>query len=325
LHNEDEIKKKDIRVGDTIKIQRAGDVIPQVVSVDVSKRNKYSKKYVFPIKCLCGAETKKEFSQSTKKYDAVRRCTKGYDCIFTAKEKLKHIVSKDAFNIDGLGKKVIEQFWDLDLVKKPSDIFDLDYDKIRKLEGWGELSINNLKKAITKSKSISLDKFIFSIGVRHIGQENAKILASFFGSIKEFTKLFNNKSRKQILINLVDLNGIGETQIESINNFFLNKINTEIIKELIHKLSINNYTFQNTDGKFSNKRLMFTGGFQEMSRSEAKAIAENNGGKVLGSISQKLDFLIVGGTRPTKKKIDQAKKLNIKIILEKEWNTILNS
>ena len=161
--------------------------------------------------------------------------------------------------------------------------------------------------------------------MRHIGQENAKILAGFFGSIKEFTKLFNNKSRKQILINLVDLNGIGETQIESINNFFLNKINTEIIKELIHKLSINNYTFQNTDGKFSNKRLMFTGGFQKMSRSEAKAIAENNGGKVLGSISQKLDFLIVGGTRPTKKKIDQAKKLNIKIILEKEWNTILNS
>jgi DNA ligase (NAD+) len=133
LHNEDEIKRKDIRIGDTIKIQRAGDVIPQVVSVDKSKRDKKTKKFIFPNKCLCGAETRKEFSKSTKKYDAVRRCQKGYECRFTAKEKLKHIVSKEALNIDGLGKKVIEQFWDLNLVKKPSDIFDIDYFKIRKL------------------------------------------------------------------------------------------------------------------------------------------------------------------------------------------------
>ena len=325
LHNEDEIQRKDVRVGDTIKIQRAGDVIPQVVSVDTSKRDKKSKKFIFPTKCLCGAETKKEISKSTKKQDAVRRCLKGYDCKFSAKEKLKHIVSKEAFNIDGLGKKVIEQFWDLELVKEPSNIFELDYNKIRKLEGWGELSINNLKIAITKSQFTTLDKFIFSIGIRHIGQENAKILAGFFGSIEEFTKLFDLKSRKKFLVNLVDLDGIGETQIESINNFFLNVTNTRIIKELIKKLSIKNYVIQNIDGKFSNKKLMFTGGFQNMSRSEAKAVAENNGAKVLGTISKKLDFLIVGSTKPTKKKIDQAKELNIKIILEKDWNKILNS
>ena len=325
LHNEDEIKRKDIRIGDTIKIQRAGDVIPQVVSVDISKRNKNSKKYLFPTKCLCGEETKKDFSKSTNKQDAVRSCTKGYECKFTAKEKLKHLVSKEAFNIDGLGKKVIEQFWDLNLIKEPADIFELNYEKINKLEGWGKTSINNLKKAITNSKLITLDKFIFSIGIRHIGQENAKILAGFFGSVKDLAKLFQLKSRKNILINLVDLDGIGETQINSINNFFLNETNTKIVQELIEKLNIKNYITKSTNGKFSKKKLMFTGAFQNMSRSEAKEIAENNGGKVLGSISKKLDLLIVGSNKPTKKKIDQAKELNIKIVLEKDWIKILNS
>ena len=325
LHNEDEIERKDIRIGDTIKIQRAGDVIPQVVSVDILKRDKNSKKFIFPNKCLCGSETKKELNISKKKYDAVRRCIKGYDCKFTAREKLKHIVSKEAFNIDGLGKRVIEQFWDLNFIKEPSDIFDLNYNKIQKLEGWGELSIDNLKKAIKKSQMIYLDRFIYSIGIRHIGQENAKILASFFNSIKEFIKLFDLKNRKKILDNLVHLDGIGETQIQSIDNFFSNETNTRIIKELINKLNIKNHTAQNKNGKFANKKLMFTGGFKNISRSEAKTIAENNGGKVLGSISNKLDFLVVGDTKPTKRKIEQAKQLNIEIILEKDWNKILNS
>ena len=325
LHNEDEIERKDIRIGDTIKIQRAGDVIPQVVSVDISKRDKNSKKFIFPNKCLCGSKTKKELNISKKKYDAVRRCIKGYDCKFTAREKLKHIVSKEAFNIDGLGKRVIEQFWDLNFIKEPSDIFDLNYNKIQKLEGWGELSIDNLKKAIKKSQMIYLDRFIYSIGIRHIGQENAKILASFFSSIKEFIKLFDLKNRKKILDNLVHLDGIGETQIQSIDNFFSNETNTRIIKELINKLNIKNHTAQNKNGKFANKKLMFTGGFKNISRSEAKTIAENNGGKVLGSISNKLDFLVVGDTKPTKRKIEQAKQLNIEIILEKDWNKILNS
>ena len=325
LHNEDEIKRKDIRIGDTIQIQRAGDVIPQVVSVEINKRNKGSKKFSFPLKCLCGAETKKEISKTTKKEDAVRRCIKGYDCKYIAKEKLKHIVSKEAFNIDGLGKKVIDQFWHLKLVREPSDIFKLDYDKIQNLEGWGQLSIDNLKKAISKAQLINLDKFIFSIGIRHIGQENAKILASFFGAIKEFAKLFDIKLRKKILISLEELDGIGETQIQSLENFFSNPTNIRITKELIQKLKINNFAGQNKDGKFSNKKLMFTGGFKNMSRSEAKAIVEENGGKVLGTISKKLDILIVGDSKPTKKKIEQAKKLNIKIILEKDWNKILNS
>ena len=325
LHNEDEILRKDIRVGDTINIQRAGDVIPQVISVDVSKRNKNSSKYIFPKKCLCGAETKKEISKSTNKLDAVRRCTKGYECKFIAKEKLKHIVSKEALNIDGLGKKVVEQFWELKFIKEPADIFKLDFEKIKKLEGWGELSINNLKKALKNSQNISLDKFIYSIGIRHIGQENAKILAGFFGSIQEFQKLFDKNKRLILLKNLNDLDGIGETQIESIKGFVKNDANSKIIKNFIKQLQVKDYLVQNINGKFSNKKLMFTGGFENMSRSEAKAIAEQNGGKVLGSISKKLDFLIVGNSKPTKKKIDQAKELNIKVINEKEWNKILNS
>ena len=141
LHNEDEIKRKDIRIGDIIKIQRAGDVIPQVVSVDTSKRDKKSKKFIFPKNCLCGEPTIKEISKSTKKEDAVRRCLKGYECKYIAREKLKHLVSKEALNIDGLGKKVIEQFWNLKLIREPSDIFTLNYEKIKNLDGWGELSI----------------------------------------------------------------------------------------------------------------------------------------------------------------------------------------
>ena len=133
---------------------------------------------------------KKRISKSTKKEDAIRRCLKGYECKYIAREKLKHIVSKEAFNIEGLGKKVIDQFWELKLIKEPSDIFNLNYKKILQLEGWGDLSIDNLKNAISNSKNISLEKFIFSIGIRHIGQENAKILASFFISIEEFSKLY---------------------------------------------------------------------------------------------------------------------------------------
>ena len=325
LHNEDEITRKDIRIGDIIEIQRAGDVIPQVLKVDISKRGIESKKFKFPKNCLCGAVTKKEVSKNTKKEDAVRRCTKGYDCKFIAREKLKHLVSKEALNIDGLGKKVIDQFWALHLIKEPSNIFNLDYKKIKELEGWGDLSVKNLQQAIEKSKNLSLDRFIYSIGIRHIGQENAKIIAQFFSSVKEFTKLFQLKYRKKILQSLAELDGIGDTQIQSINNFFSKDQNIRIVSNLISHLNVIDFIVKNSEGKFFNRRLMFTGGFKRMSRSEAKSIAENNGAKVLGSISKKLDILVVGDSKPKKKKIDHAKELKIRIITEKEWNDILNS
>ena len=324
LHNEDEIIRKDIRVGDTVQIQRAGDVIPQVISVDKSKRSKISKEYKFPEKCLCGSVTHKEINKSTKKIDAVRRCLKGYNCEFIAREKLKHIVSKDAFNIDGFGKKVVDQFWSLKLISEPSDIFNIDYNKIKNLEGWGDLSIDNLKKAIDKSKNIELDRFIYSIGIRHIGQENAKILAGYFKSIKKLSRFFNNSERRIDTEYLVNLDGIGITQIDSIINFLSNRKNIEIINNLIEKLNIKDFKQRNRSGKFSNKNIMFTGGFEKMSRSEAKLLVENNGGRVLGSVSKKLNILVTGNSKPTRKKIENAKKLNIKIIDEKDWYKILN-
>ena len=324
LHNEDEINRKDIRVGDTVTIQRAGDVIPQVVSVDTSKRNKNSKKFIFPNKCLCGFTTKKEISMTTKKIDSVRRCTRGYECNYTAKEKLKHIVSKDAFDIEGLGKKVIDNFWKLKFIKEPGDIFNLSYKKIEKLEGWGELSIKNLKNAINKSKDIVLDRFIYSIGIRHIGQENAKILANFFKNSQNFSELFKSKKRIDILKNLEDLDGIGETQIRSIEDFFSNKKNSEIIQSLMSFLNIKNYQKNLKTGKLSNKNIMFTGGFQKMSRSEAKALAEENGAKILGTVSRKLDYLVIGNSKPTKKKIIKAKELKIDLMTEESWYNLLN-
>ena len=324
LHNEDEILRKDVRIGDTITIQRAGDVIPQVVSVDKSKRDKKSQKYIFPDKCLCGSKIQKEININTKKKDAVRRCNKGYECSYTAKEKLKHFVSKEAFNVDGLGKKVVDQFWNLKLIKRPSDIFKLDFNKVSTLEGWGSLSIKNLITAIENAKKVSLNRFIYSIGIRHIGQENAKILAGFFISINKFSNLFNQVKRKSSLQNLSNLDGIGETQIKSIEIFFLNIKNQEVVKSLIEELKIENFQVAKKNGKFANKTLMFTGGFEKISRSEAKALTENNGGKVLGSISKRLDILVVGNSKPTKKKIDKAKELKIQIIQENEWYKILN-
>ena len=325
LHNEEEIIRKDIRIGDSVTIQRAGDVIPQVVSVDLSKRNKNSKKFIFPTICPCGSETIKEININTKKVDAVRRCLdKENKCQFIAKEKLKHFVSKDAFDIEGLGKKVIDQFWDLKLIRKPSDIFNLDYKKVETLEGWGELSVDNLKSAINKSSEILLDRFIYSLGIRHIGQENAKLLGNFFKKITKFTELFNLSKRETLLKNIAELDGIGLAQLKSLKEFFANKKNDEIVLSLIKHLKINNSKTFNKDGKLSGKTIMFTGGFEKISRSEAKSLVEENGGKVLGSISSKLSILVAGNKKPTKAKIEKAKTLKIKIISETDWYKFLN-
>ena len=322
LHNEDEIQRKDIRVGDSVVIQRAGDVIPQVVEVDKSKRQRSSKKFQFPKKCPCGFNTVKEFNKITKKYDAVRRCPdKGYECNLITKEKIKHYVSKDAMNIEGLGKKVIENFWKLNFVKLPQDIYNLNFEKIAKLDGWGELSSQNLKASIEKTKKINLEKFIFALGIRHIGQENAKILAKFFKSIKNFKLLAINKNN--LYNDLLELDGIGDTQINSLKNFFNNNTNKTVFNELISNLNILDYSLEGK-GKFMNQTFMFTGGMSKMSRSEAKQIVENEGGKVLGSPSKKLNYLISGGSKPTIKKVNQAKELGVKILSEEEWYKLIN-
>ena len=320
LHNEEEINRKDIRIGDTVKVERAGDVIPHVLLVDLKKRPNNSKKFLFPKNCpSCGSKIIKDFNKITKKYDAVKRCSsEGYKCEKIAVEKIKHFVSKEAFNIEGLGKKVVEKFWDLNFIKLPVDIFNLNYKKIEKLDGWGELSTDNLRKSIEKSKNIGLDKFIFSLGIRHIGQENARLLSHYFLNAKSFsdlTKKFNFNS-------LANLDGIGETQIRSLKNFFSDQINLNVVKELISILNIRN-AVQNTKGKLMNKTFIFTGKLTNISRAEAKSLTEQNSGKILSNVSRKLDYLVIG-EKPTPKKVKQAKELSIKVIDQLEWKKLLN-
>ena len=319
LHNEDEIIRKDIRIGDTVKIERAGDVIPHVISVDKKLRSSESKKYIFPDKCpSCGSKTIKEYNSITKKVDAVRRCSNdGFGCEKISIEKLKHFVSKDALNIEGLGKKVIEKFWDLKFIKLPNDIFNLNFEIISKLEGWGYQSAQNLKNSINKSKKLKLDKFIYSLGIRHIGQENAKLISEFLGNYSNFIKLKEQKN----IEDLSNIDGIGETQITSLKNFFKNNLNLKVISSLSKVLIIEKNNIKKKGGVFSNKTLMFTGKLDNISRAEAKSIVENNGGKIVSNVSKKLDYLITG-EKPTLRKVKMANDLKVKILNQIDFEKI---
>ncbi len=328
LHNEDEINRKDIRIGDTVYIQRAGDVIPQVLYVDLSKRNKSSGKFNFPTRCpSCGTKTVKEFNISKKKRDAVTRCPDPkFNCNEILKEKLKHFVSKDVLNIEGLGKKVVENFWNRKLIKYPYDIFNLDLNILKKIEGWGEKSINNLKNSINKSKEISLDRFIFSLGIRHIGEENAKVLAKYFLNEKSFFDLSKklNDSKSKYRDELQSIDGIGNSQIESLKKFFFNSQNLKIVSELVSILRIEDYKYLKKKTPISGKLIIFTGTFVNNSRSELKSLAESMGAKIVSTISKKTDYLVAGSQRPTVRKINEAKHLNIKVLTEDDWNKIIN-
>ncbi len=320
LHNEDEINRKDIRIGDLVKIERAGDVIPHVIRVDKTKRDKNSKSFIFPKNCpSCGSETIKEYNKTTKKYDAVRRCTNdSYGCEKIAIEKLKHFISKDALNIDGLGKRVVEKFWNLKLIRKPQDIFSLNFKKIEVLEGWGQLSASNLKKSIENSKKVSMHKFIYSLGIRHIGLENAKLISENVKNFSDFVKIVRNKEFN----NFLNIDGIGETQISSLKYFFSNKLNFDVILELKNILNIVNENI-NKNGILKNKTFMFTGKLDGISRAEAKSLIEKNSGTTLSSISNNLNYLVIGD-KPTKRKVDQAKKIGIKIIYQDQLIKLLN-
>ncbi len=210
---------------------------------------KTQNKFIFPKICpSCGSKTEKEFNKITKKFDAVRRCTNdGYTCNKIAIEKIKHFISKDAINIDGLGKKVIEKFWDLKFIKLPQDIYNLDYQKISSLDGWGSQSASNLKFSIENSKKVTLDKFIFSLGIRHIGIENAKIIADFTKNIKSFLNLLKKDKIKE----LINIDGIGETQVKSLEKFFQNKINIKVVEKLSEILKIKDREINNK-GKLKN-------------------------------------------------------------------------
>ena len=321
LHNEDEIIRKDIRIGDTVVIERAGDVIPNVVSVDISKRKNETKKYLFPKDCpSCGAKTIKEYNTITKKEDAVRRCSsEGYECEKIAIEKIKHFVSKEAFNIDGFGKKIVENFWKLKLVRLPQDIFNLNFEKIETLDGWGKQSVLNLKYAIDEKKNISFERFIYSLGIRHIGFENAKLIAKTLKSPESFVNL----SKDNKFDDLLNIDGIGETQINSIKNFYKNKTNLNIIDNLQRILNIKRAIENKKGGVLSNKTFMLTGKLKGISRAEAKSLIEQNSGSIISNVSKKLDYLIVG-EKPTKRKIDSAKELNVEVVSQVDWLKMLN-
>ena len=321
LHNEDEIDRKDIRVGDTVILERAGDVIPHILSVETKKRSKDVKKFIFPKNCpSCGAKTIKEFNIATKKNDAVRRCTsEGYECEKVSVEKLKHFVSKEALNIDGLGKKIIENLYKLKFIKLPQDIFKLDYKKIEKLEGWGRLSVENLKYSINERKKISIERLIYSLGIRHIGLENAKLISKHYKSFSKFKSLSRNKKYDELL----NIDGIGETQVNSIKNFFSNKINIDVLNQLEIILEIKEAEEENKYGKLKNKTFMITGKLRNISRAEIKSLIEENAGTTVSSVSKKLHYLIIG-EKPTKRKIELAKGLNITILDQKEFLKLLN-
>ena len=321
LHNEEEIIRKDIRVGDTVLIERAGDVIPHVISVDLKHRNDKSKKFVFPLSCpSCGSKTVKEYNSTTKKEDAVRRCTsEGFECEKIAIEKIKHFVSKEAFNIDGFGKKIVENFWKLNLIRLPQDIFKLDFNAIENLDGWGKQSVSNLKYSINIKKTIKFEKFIFALGIRHIGLENAKLISKNLFSIKNFLLLSKTKKFND----LINIDGIGETQINSIKNFFSNNINLKMIRELSELVDIKDAVLAKSNGLLNNKTFMITGKLEGISRAEAKSLIEENSGSIISNVSKKLDYLIIG-EKPTKRKIELAKNFKVKILSQAELLNMLN-
>ncbi len=320
LHNEEEINRKDIRVGDTVLIERAGDVIPHVISVDRKMRIKNSKKFNFPLKCpSCGSKTIKDFNFTTKKEDAVRRCSsEGYECKKMSIEKIKHFVSKEAFNIEGFGKKIVENFWNLKLIKLPQDIFKLDFKKIENLDGWGKQSVANLKYSINLRKTISFERFIYSLGIRHIGLENAKIISKNLKSPKNFIAL----SKKKNFDDLINIDGIGETQINSIKNFFSNNTNLSVLKNLDELLKVKDAEIPKVGGLLNNKTFMFTGKLSNMSRSEAKSLIEQNSGSIVSNVTKKLDYLIIG-EKPTNRKVEAAKNLGVKILDQSAWLNML--
>ena len=311
LHNFEEIERKDVRVGDYVWIERAGDVIPYVRNVELKKRNKNLKKYKRPEYCLCGNKV------SVNKTDAVLRCSGEEKCKFQFEENLIHFISRKALNIDGLGKKIILKFVELGYVKNKVDIFNISKykKKIIKLEGFGDKSYENIFNSINKSKIINLDKFIYSLGIRHIGENNSLILANYFLNKNRLTQMI----KRGISINkLLEIDGLGDKASYSLINYLANDTNKEEVLKLIEILDINKTDIINS----LNKSIVFTGTLEELSRDEAKQLAKNHGFKILSTVNSKLDYLIVGKKPGSKLKI--ANELKIKVLTEKDFIKLVN-
>ncbi len=320
LHNEDEIQRKDIREGDTVVVQRAGDVIPQVVSVDLAKRPQNSKPFILPENCpICDSVTVREEGE------AARRCTGSLICRAQVIEKLKHFVSRDAFDIEGLGERQIESFLQDKIISKAADIFYLEErDKnslgsLANREGWGKKSAENLFAAINAKRTIGLDRFIYAIGIRHIGHTTAKLLARTYNSFEGWKKSMHAASdtNSTEYADLLAIDGIGEKVAHAIIMFFKEEHNAAAIDELAKILTITDVAAPVSDSPVAGKTVVFTGSLLKMTRAEAKAKAENLGAKVAGSVSAKTDYVVAG--EDTGSKLKKARELGVKVLSEDEW------
>lgn len=315
LHNQDEIERKDIRIGDKVVIQRAGDVIPQVVSVRADLRPDGLEKFIFPSTCpSCGDNVVREGDE------AVIRCLNAFLCNAQKLEHLSHFVSKEAFSIEGLGEKQLEFLLKEKYISSPADIFKLNShsDKLKLCDGFGEKSISNLLASINKAKDISLARFIYSLGIRSVGVVTAKLLAKNYISLSNWynsmNRLANGLEDQEYLKNI---DGIGDKTIIMICDFFSNDHNIEMINDLKELVNIEDYIELETKTELMGKNIIFTGSLKQMTRSEAKSVAERLGMKVLSSISKNTDYVIVGEDAGSK--LQKAQELNLNILSEEEW------
>jgi len=316
LHNEDEIARKDVRIGDTVIVQRAGDVIPQILGFVPEKRTANAKPYQFPTLCpICGSHAVREADPKTGELEAVRRCTGGLVCPAQAMERLRHFVSRDAFDIEGLGEKQIEAFYRDGIIARPQDIFTLEardarsLKKLKDREGMGETSARNLFAAIAARRTIALNRFIFALGIRHVGETNAKILARHFRAVE--------KLRDATEEELTAIEGIGPVVAGSITDFFAEEHNREVVDALLKDVTPEAPEAVATDSPVAGKTIVFTGALERMSRDEAKAMAESLGAKVSGSVSKKTDLVVAGPGAGSK--LADARKHNVEVIDEDEW------
>jgi len=319
LHNEDEIARKDVRIGDTVIVQRAGDVIPQVVEVVLGKRPKKSVAYVFPTVCpVCQSQAVREPGE------VVRRCTGGLICAAQAVERLKHFVSRDAFDIEGMGVKHIVAFWKDGLVKSPADIFRLKVSDIDKREGWGEKSARNLIESIADRRTITLDRFIYALGIRLVGQATAKLLARNYATLDTLLAAMAAAADPESAARteLLSIDGIGPGVAAEIVGFFTEPHNREILEDLAQTLNIEPAPAPSDTGSpVAGKTVVFTGTLETVTRSEAKARAETLGAKVAGSVSKKTDYVVIGADAGSKAR--KAADLGVTILSETEWLALI--
>lgn len=332
LHNEDEIKRKDVRIGDTVIVQRAGDVIPQIVAVILDKRPADSTPYVFNTICpACGSQAVREADVKTGKEDAVWRCSNRVLCPAQVVERLRHFVSRDAFDIEGLGEKQIAFFYDQGLIRDFADIFTLqarDATQVKKLqeqEGWGELSASNLFKAIEARREIALERFIYALGIRHVGQNNARLLARHYHSFENLRQAMLAAAAPESTAyhDLLSIDGIGETLAKSVIEYFSETRIMAAINALLCEITVLDFIAPAATSPVAGKTVVFTGSMEKMSRDEAKARAQSLGAKVAGSVSAKTDYVIAGADAGSKLK--KAAELGLSILSEDEWLALIGA